>query len=434
MFGSLKLPARIAVGASILGILAAMDLGWSRGIPVKTSVPVVSTTFSGQATVINFTNIHMGPPFVIIGDTGQLPAAGGNIDVSVDATNMVWLSLDMGSASTRGVDDAASSSVSLNNLSATIETLSGTRHTVTVDTILLDVSATCTASGPTVDAHSEIDGLMVDGVAVEVTGEANQIVDLGDASLVINEEVVNTTASSAAIGIVAIHIIDPGCLDGFVGLVHADITCGSVTPPPPTSQCDDFVTGGGWIVGPSGAKANFGVSGGLRKGSLWGHLNYIDHGTKMHVKSVAVTDYEVIDDVTRQISYDVTINGVAGTAVVRVSDNGEPGRNDTFDITLSNGYTAGGDLGGAQPGGGNIQLHLGKCGVDDCVHTCPVCGHKCHKHHHPKKPCNHVCDRRDHKCAPPTGKGKSSPGKDNPGQNNGKAAVVNQGKGKGKSR
>jgi hypothetical protein len=37
----------------------------------------------------------------------------------------------------------------------------------------------------------------------------------------------------------------------------------------------------------------------------------------------------------------------------------KPGRNDIFDITLSNGCHAGGDLGGARPGGGNIQLH--KC-------------------------------------------------------------------------
>jgi hypothetical protein len=44
---------------------------------------------------------------------------------------------------------------------------------------------------------------------------------------------------------------------------------------------------------------------------------------------------------------------------VRLVDNGEPGRDDIFEITLSNGYHAAGDLGGAGSGGGNIQLH--KC-------------------------------------------------------------------------
>ena len=129
---------------------------------------------------------------------------------------------------------------------------------------------------------------------------------------------------------------------------------------------NDFVTGGGWIIGPSGAKANFGVHGGIRKGQLWGGLNYLDHGTKMHVKSTAVTDYQRVDANTRMISYDVTIDGEAGTAVVRVTDNGEPGTRDMFAIALSNGYSAGGQLGGTvkRGGGGNIQLHKPKCKKD----------------------------------------------------------------------
>jgi hypothetical protein len=57
------------------------------------------------------------------------------------------------------------------------------------------------------------------------------------------------------------------------------------TPPEPGEVCDDFVTGGGWIVGtPSGGKANFGVHGGIRNGRLWGGLNYIDHKDRLHVK------------------------------------------------------------------------------------------------------------------------------------------------------
>src|SRR5205823_11910368 len=62
------------------------------------------------------------------------------------------------------------------------------------------------------------------------------------------------------------------------------------------------------------------------------------------------------------IHYNVTIDGVAGTAAVQVTDNGEPGRNDTFEIVLSNGDSAGGSLGGDRHGGGNIQLHKAKCG------------------------------------------------------------------------
>ena len=81
----------------------------------------------------------------------------------------------------------------------------------------------------------------------------------------------------------------------------------------------------------------------------------------MHVKATAVTGYALdpSDPDCRIIDYNVTIDGAPGTARVRACDKGEPGRNDIFQIQLSNGYSAGGDLGGSHPGGGNIQLH--KC-------------------------------------------------------------------------
>ena len=138
------------------------------------------------------------------------------------------------------------------------------------------------------------------------------------------------------------------------------------TPEPPDDECPDFVTGGGWIIGtPLAGKANFGIHGGIKNGGLWGGLNYLDHKAGLHVKSTGVTGYTSLSDLGRQINFNVTINGAAGTAVVKLQDSGEPGRNDRFEIQLSTGYSAGGDLGGAGPGGGNIQLHKGRCDRDD---------------------------------------------------------------------
>lgn len=135
------------------------------------------------------------------------------------------------------------------------------------------------------------------------------------------------------------------------------LNCSPSTPPPSGEECGK-VTGGGWIIGPSGEKANFSCAGGPNH---WGHLNYIDHGTGLHVRSTGTTAYEADPSSSngRIVRFDVMIGDTTGTAVVRVVDNGEPGRNDVFEITLSNGYRAGGDLGGNRPGGGNIQLH--KC-------------------------------------------------------------------------
>ncbi len=168
---------------------------------------------------------------------------------------------------------------------------------------------------------------------------------------------------------------------GDVTITGTAVTgCGSATlPPPPPPPCKksfgDRVTGGGWIFGPSGAKANFAVAGGIMNGKFWGHLTYDAHGLKgkwndLDVKGTGVTAYAVVDAVTRHIEGTARINGHSGfTYKVDVSDNGEPGRNDTFSLWLSNGYTASGKV-----MGGNIQLH--KAHVGACKE------HDGHEEHH----------------------------------------------------
>jgi hypothetical protein len=138
---------------------------------------------------------------------------------------------------------------------------------------------------------------------------------------------------------------------------------GVIDPPVP---CRDFVTGGGWITGTSDGngkkqdknnKATFGVSGGIKNGKFWGQLSFSDHGKNgVKVKSTSVTNYLVIDPVTRQIDGIAKVNGKGAFAyTVIVVDNGEPGRYDSFSLVLSNGYTVSGTL-----QGGNIKLHR-KC-------------------------------------------------------------------------
>jgi hypothetical protein len=134
-------------------------------------------------------------------------------------------------------------------------------------------------------------------------------------------------------------------------------------PGPEPRSCSDRVTGGGYIKVGHG-NANFGVTGGIRKGAFRGHLTYIDHSTGMKVKGTGVTAYVVVDAKTRRIEGTAKINGVAGTYKVVVSDNGEPGKKkDSFNITLSSGYAASGTL-----AGGNIQLHKRNCHEDHKDH------------------------------------------------------------------
>ncbi|MEK7704599.1 MAG: ice-binding family protein [Myxococcota bacterium] len=137
------------------------------------------------------------------------------------------------------------------------------------------------------------------------------------------------------------------------------VTVSGCSPGTPAMACKDFVTGGGWIALPDGAKGTFGATGGIKHDELWGHLTYVDHGAKgskgrdMKVKGTGVTAYTVIDAMTRHIEGTAAINGADGfTYALELVDNGEPGRGDMFALWLSNDYTASGYL-----VGGNIQLH-----------------------------------------------------------------------------
>jgi hypothetical protein len=145
-----------------------------------------------------------------------------------------------------------------------------------------------------------------------------------------------------------------------------------LAPGSASAQPCDFLTGGGFIVRPNGAKANFGVAGGCKKGSpTFGHLTYTDHGIGLRVQWISVTAY--FFDLTGQ-----TLDGtrfICGRArtnlfgdvdwVVRARDVGEPGRNDEFSLQLARAgqvvYSTFPDpdvtLGGPGSGGGNIQRH-----------------------------------------------------------------------------
>ena len=169
-------------------------------------------------------------------------------------------------------------------------------------------------------------------------------------------------------------------------------------------ECD-FLTGGGFIIRTppppeaSGAHGNFGVGGACKDGGdqhgLWGHLEYIDHGTgtststqlPLNAHWITITDYrEVFTSGTppktlgaRYICGTARTNQTYGDVnfVVYAEDKGEPGVDDIFMIRLTQpaavGHTVGENvpqktvyttehdsnvtLGGGGSGGGNIQLH-----------------------------------------------------------------------------
>ena len=310
-------------------------------------------TYSGRATVVQVTPLTLVSTSVTLVDAGPLPSSGGAMDASLlNASEPGLLTAEVLDAETVGQGNASRSEASVAELTLTVG-----GNTISAGFLQARATAMCTDNGATASGSSDITELTVNGQTVAISGMPNQTVTFptGLGKVIINEQ----TPSTGGITVNALHVIVDGVADVVISSAHADIACQPAPPPPPPPGCTpaDFVTGGGWIITPSGAKANFGVGGGIKQGAPWGHLTYIDHGSDgLRVKGTGVTAYSVVDATTRHIEGTAEINGATGSYKLDVADNGEPGSNDTFAISLSTGYTASGKL-----AGGNIQLHTPTC-------------------------------------------------------------------------
>ena len=133
----------------------------------------------------------------------------------------------------------------------------------------------------------------------------------------------------------------------------------------------DFITAGGYVFKDNDEMANFGVHGGCKHGEFWGHVNYVDHENQFHLRSTRITGYmfDPHSPNSRDICGFGRINDQEQEVMfrVRLTDNGEPGVNDLFGITIDNWFTSGErfyrvstrELGDGDGGGGNVQLHKG---------------------------------------------------------------------------
>src|SRR6266851_2843867 len=325
-------------------VLTAL-LVWPPGLLAWTQ-PAVA--FSGQATVLGITTT--------VSDTGPLPSSGGALQTSLLSISFPGLlTADVAHASTIGQADRARSEASVADVS-----LTAGGNTIAASFLRSSAMAVCTTGGPAVSGSSEIADLVINGQTIAVSGQPNQTITLPVGEVIVNEQSSSVSGNTGSITVNALHVIVPDALgvagaDVVVSSAHADVTCQGV----PACVGKDFVTGGGWIHGPSGAKANFGVAGGIKEdGTMFGHLEFIDHGsTGPKVHGTGVTNYSVVNPTTRKIDGTAEVNGQSGfTYSVMATDGDDAGTSDAFSIQVwgPNGYSysAGGNL-----GGGEIQLH-----------------------------------------------------------------------------
>jgi len=134
--------------------------------------------------------------------------------------------------------------------------------------------------------------------------------------------------------------------DGAAGVGQATV----VILPPPLSV--GKVTGGG-AINVAGGSGTFGfvVQAQTTTGPVGGDLQYVNKARGANVHSVTLTTL-VIDGNTAMLGGTCIKNDAPCTFTVNVTDNGEPGTNDTFTITVDAGPPEGGTL-----RSGNIQIH-----------------------------------------------------------------------------
>jgi hypothetical protein len=319
--------------------------------PDFSSTAATSTTFSGDATVLRVR--ALGLEEIVVGRTSLSESGGAEkssvLSVSREETNGL-LSAEVVHAAVVGQGNSSHAEAFVASVSLTVANI-----TIEAGLLRSRAKATCDGAGQaSASGSSELAELVINGSAITVSGEPNQTENLPGLKVVINEQSGSAEGDRADITVNALHVtaFDPmskqELADVVISSAHADISCAACTEP-----VGDFVTGGGWITGtPSKARANFAVAGGVKHGELWGHLTYIDHGPRFKVKGTSVMSYGVFGAI-RRITGMAEVDGVGDIGyTVDVTDAGEPGRDDTFSIILTNGYKASGKL-----AGGNIQLH-----------------------------------------------------------------------------
>jgi hypothetical protein len=314
-----------------------------------------ATSYSGRATVVRG-NV-LGLP-ITLADTGEVSPGGGSLESTIleypisGVSDLTGGALRLGLLHTAVVAGGAQSRA---EASVASFSLNAVGQSISTGFLMARATAQCQGSNASASGSSQVLNLEVNGTPIVVTGEVNQTVQLpGGGAVIINEQVGGANANRGDLTMNALHIKLPGLLPGLdtdliISQARAGIQCAN------SASCSkDFMTGGGFLA--SGAsKQHFAVAGGIKQGAFWGHLMYMDSATGLKVKGTGVTAYTVTGTKSRHIEGTAQINGAPGTYRVDAVDNGEPGRTDTFKITLSNGYTATGTL-----AGGNLQLHTCK--------------------------------------------------------------------------
>jgi hypothetical protein len=274
-----------------------------------------NATFSGRATALQGTLPVVGPiPCVAslpstgcrgVGDTGEIAATGGHLDTSLlcygptysnDPTCLVAPpTLTDNVVNARALHATVVSHGKSSDAEAQVAqfALAVGGQTITGSLLTANASATCDNNGNVVlGASAQLVGLQVNGVDVPIVTDVNgQVVAnqapivVGPVTFLVNQQSDFVQGSDKGRTVTALEIVGPLGTDIKIAQATADIACGTFLECPGAHQ---FVTGGGFIYDPAGAKENFAVAGRNTLGGAapWGHVLWNPtSGSGLHVKN-----------------------------------------------------------------------------------------------------------------------------------------------------
>ena len=184
----------------LAAVLSIVLLSWP-----KTAAAADCSTFGGRATVVQANALGIGS--VVLSDTGNLDSTGGATTASLLSASVAGLvAVNVMHATAVGEGSSSQSEASVANLNLTVA-----GNTIGADFLVPRANAYCERGGATVSGSTEIDGLVVNGQSIVVTGSPNQTLSLPDGVLIIlNEQTSSVQDQNGSITVNALHVTVPG--------------------------------------------------------------------------------------------------------------------------------------------------------------------------------------------------------------------------------
>ena len=334
----------LRVACVVVLLLVAGLSGVSRGAAGDRPV------FSGQATAVTANLLGQQ---LTLADTGYFeapdflppaPCTAEGLDVAP-----VSVEAEILCASTRGKGDHSMSNAHVAALDANVAGIP-----VTAALLRSDAKAECSALTPVLSGTARVLEAQVGPVKIDadplLPTPRNKPVPIGvlGAYFIIDEQETSFNGNRGDITLTALRVVVPGAADVSFARAHADIICqGSPVCPGP-----HFVTGGGFLNDLHGKK-HFVIA--FREGDLnWGHLMYSDKDSAMTLRAAkpftSAAVYPQGKEGGGRLTGATTTNE---NFTAHITDNGEPGPDDVFDLFSPDGVT----LASGTLDGGNIQVH-----------------------------------------------------------------------------